>query len=584
MPNSVRILVSAKDEASAAFDRVQRKADALGKTDFGKGVMQGLGIAAFGGVQTAALGALEAVGRYAAGSIDAASDQREAMSLTTQVFEDSTASVKEWAKNKKDAFSATEALNFAAQFGTAFKNVGMTLDDTTAKAEEMTTLAGDLGSAFNKSSAEAATALRSGLLGESEPLRAFGIFLDEAKVKAKAAAMGMEPLNGALSDGQKVAARYALIMEQTADSQGMFGRDVDSLADKSKRLESNLADLQAGIGEGLVPALADATQGALDLMDAFDTGSDTPAADRISAVTDALDALNPWTWSTAAGFDAMGSAVSNFTDEQLAAAADGAEAWDTGSERIGAAFGSMADDAKSSSSTTTGALDKVKRKAVDVAKTLGELGQEAADSYFDPMIAEAELATVKLDLQEAIRVRDSKDSTAEQVADAKLRILELRKRSTELQVELIGYGKMNKAEQEKFLANLRAKWKKATGDAKLDIAALIAKIEDIPSNVTVNINAKTHFTGTGNDSGRAAGGPTSPYQSYAYQENGPEILTMGSGSGRVFPSVGGAPAAASTAAPTLNLTVVNQGVLTPGAARALADQLGPYLNRWGQAR
>lgn len=256
--NRIRVQagVEGVPQAAGELNKFRAAFDKVASSKGGQAILGGVGLGAGIGAFNVLEGAISKVVDIGSEAVQKASDLRESMAITEQVFDANTDAVEEWAKASDDAFSQSEAMSFAAQFGTAFKNVGLALDDTTAKAEAMTTLAGDLGSAFNRGSDEAANALRSGLLGESEPLRAFGVFLDEAKVKAKAAAMGMKPLNGALSDGQKVAARYALIMEQTADSQGMFGRDTDSLADASKRLNSNITDLETMLATKAIPTLA----------------------------------------------------------------------------------------------------------------------------------------------------------------------------------------------------------------------------------------------------------------------------------------------------------------------------------------
>ena len=227
-----------------------------------KGIGQGVGIAAFANISNVASTVASSVVDFAKDSINAASNLNEAITLSDQVFEDNGKAVQDWAATAARSFgeSQREALNYASNFGTAFKNVGYSLDDATKSAEDMTRLAADLGSAFNKSSDEAANALRSGLLGESEPLRKFGVFLDEAKVKAKALAMGMTPVNGAFTDGQKVMARYQLILEQTGDSQGMFGRDANSLEDSQKTLNAQMENLQATLGKQLLPVMVKFTQ------------------------------------------------------------------------------------------------------------------------------------------------------------------------------------------------------------------------------------------------------------------------------------------------------------------------------------
>ena len=262
MGNEVRIRATVKDDASKPIGGIHDAFKRLQK-DGAKGLGVGIGAAATVKAFDLMGSAVRGVGDAVGGSIKAASDLRESVSLTGQVFEQNSGKMEKWAAGASQAFgqSKREALAFASNFGTALKNVGFSLDETADKSQTLTRLAADLGSAFNASSEEAATALRSGLLGESEPLRRFGVFLDETKVKAKAAAMGMVPLNGALSDGQKVAARYAIIMEQTADSQGMFGRDTDSLADAQKRAETAMENAAAALGTKLLPLATLAAKG-----------------------------------------------------------------------------------------------------------------------------------------------------------------------------------------------------------------------------------------------------------------------------------------------------------------------------------
>ncbi|MDG6746336.1 SDR family NAD(P)-dependent oxidoreductase, partial [Staphylococcus aureus] len=67
---------------------------------------------------------------------------------------------------------------------------------------------------------EAIGKIRSGLSGESEPLRDFGVFLTEAAVKAKALELGMIKVGEELTEQGKIMARAILIQEGLADANG----------------------------------------------------------------------------------------------------------------------------------------------------------------------------------------------------------------------------------------------------------------------------------------------------------------------------------------------------------------------------
>ena len=103
MANVVRILITAKDEVSGEIDKIRDKAVLLSKTDIGKGMMQGAGIAAFGMIKGAALGTLGAVKDFATGSIDAAIEEEASIrKLTTSL----KANVAGWNGNT-DAIEST---------------------------------------------------------------------------------------------------------------------------------------------------------------------------------------------------------------------------------------------------------------------------------------------------------------------------------------------------------------------------------------------------------------------------------------------------------------------------------------------
>ena len=118
---------------------------------------------------------------------------------------------------------------------------------------------------------EALQKLQAGLNGEAEPLRAFGIFLDEASTKAKGMELGLANANGELSNGDKVLARYQLILESTKDAQGDFAKTSDSLANKQRQLAAEAENTKAALGASLTPTLAAAEGGVLKLLNATDS-------------------------------------------------------------------------------------------------------------------------------------------------------------------------------------------------------------------------------------------------------------------------------------------------------------------------
>src|SRR3990167_2979634 len=133
----------------------------------------------------------------------------------------------------------------------------------------MVTLAGDLASFNNASPEDVLLALRSGLSGESEPMRRFGVALSETAVKAKAMEMGIEGVDGVLTEAQKVQARYAIIMAQTSMAQGDFARTSDGMANKERILAAKMDDLKTKFGQVLLPIKMLVADGVIKLIDAL---------------------------------------------------------------------------------------------------------------------------------------------------------------------------------------------------------------------------------------------------------------------------------------------------------------------------
>ena len=116
-----------------------------------------------------------------------------------------------------------------------------------------TKLSSDLASFYNTSADEAITAIGAALRGESEPIRKYGVLLDDATLKAKAMEMGLYDGKGALDVQAKSLAAYQVILDQTKDAQGDFSRTSDGLAAQQKILTAQLENLKTTMGTNLLP-------------------------------------------------------------------------------------------------------------------------------------------------------------------------------------------------------------------------------------------------------------------------------------------------------------------------------------------
>ena len=195
-------------------------------------------------------------------SIKAASDMNETLSKSNVVFGDSAKAVQQFTSSAATNLGMTQqaALEAAGTFGNLFVSMGMGQAPAADMSTDLLQLAADLASFNNLDPTEVLEKLRSGLVGETEPLRSLGVNISETAMKAQALAMGLGDANGNLTEAEKVTARYALIMQQTTTAQGDFARTSDGLANSSRILKAELGDAAATLGAQLLPIVTQVVQ------------------------------------------------------------------------------------------------------------------------------------------------------------------------------------------------------------------------------------------------------------------------------------------------------------------------------------
>ncbi|MFN3552948.1 MAG: hypothetical protein ACK4UL_07540 [Novosphingobium meiothermophilum] len=199
----------------------------------------------------------------------AAMDAEELKSAFHVTFGANGAMMEAWAQRTGDAIGRTnvELMQAANTFGIFFNQADPAR--SAAMSQQFAMLAQDLASFYNVDPGTALQKLRSGLTGESEPLRDFGVFMTEAAVKAQALKMGLVPLNGELTEQQKIMARAGLIMAQTANAQGDLARTSGSTSNQLRAGQSAWSNLLLVIGQELIPALTPAIQTFTSLIRQF---------------------------------------------------------------------------------------------------------------------------------------------------------------------------------------------------------------------------------------------------------------------------------------------------------------------------
>lgn len=149
----------------------------------------------------------------------------------------------------------TKAMTYMATIQSLGTSFGLTSDKAYILSKNLTQLAYDEGSYWNKDVAETFTAMSSAISGEIEPIRRLGIDLSQARLQQELLALGFNKQVSSLSQADKAVLRYIAIMKQTANVQGNLAQTIQSPANQIKILKAQLDMLAKSVGSLLYPAL-----------------------------------------------------------------------------------------------------------------------------------------------------------------------------------------------------------------------------------------------------------------------------------------------------------------------------------------
>ena len=189
-------------------------------------------------------------------AVKAASDLGETVSKVNVLFGETAKDIEKFADGAASSLGQTkqQALDAAATFATFGKSAGLSGKDLANFSTDFVKLSSDLASFNNTSPEQAINAIGSALRGEAEPLRQYGVLLDDASLRQAALELGIiSTTKNALTPQQKVLAAQALIYQQTSAAQGDFERTSDGLANKTRILTAQLENAKTTIGQALLP-------------------------------------------------------------------------------------------------------------------------------------------------------------------------------------------------------------------------------------------------------------------------------------------------------------------------------------------
>lgn len=236
--------------------------------------------------------------------IDYASDLAEVQNVVDVTFGSSSSAIDSWSKECLSAYGMNEvsAKRYAGTIGAMMKSSGLAGDAIVGMSQDMVGLAGDMASFYNLDLETAFEKIRSGISGETEPLKQLGINMSVANLEAYALSQGIEKSYNEMTQAEQVMLRYNYLMSTTADAQGDFARTQDSWANQTRLLSESWLEFTGILAEQLLPALTTIVTWFNTLIEFLTANADTVSAVLVGIATAAGILTVAWAVQAAAAW------------------------------------------------------------------------------------------------------------------------------------------------------------------------------------------------------------------------------------------------------------------------------------------
>lgn len=202
-------------------------------------------------------------------AIQAASDLQEVQNVVDTTFGSNASKIEKWAKTAGTQFGLTEtqAKKFTSTLGAMMKSAGMSGDEIVDMSTDLAGLAADMASFYNLDFETAFQKIRSGISGETEPLKQLGVNMSVANLEAFALQKGLTKTFASMSQGEQTMLRYQYLMQATADAQGDFAKTSDSFANAQRRVETAVETIKTTLGSAFLGIVGNATSALANFLE-----------------------------------------------------------------------------------------------------------------------------------------------------------------------------------------------------------------------------------------------------------------------------------------------------------------------------
>lgn len=251
-------IISSVDNTARAFVRMGNSAGGLvgSGTFFSQLGTFATGIGILAGAATAAGGAFVALAQKA-------SSLNESTNATAVTLGDSNTKFRQLIGNTQELGISQNKLNQSlTPLVPILKSAGLEGDQLAQELDKLVRRGVDLSSIFNEDVGQSLQSVTAAIRGEIEPARRLGISFNAAEVEAKALQLGLEAVDGELSESAKQFTRLQLVLEKSSFAEGDFANTSEELANSQRILGSIIDDTVSKISAAFLPA-AKAIIGAL---------------------------------------------------------------------------------------------------------------------------------------------------------------------------------------------------------------------------------------------------------------------------------------------------------------------------------
>jgi hypothetical protein len=201
---------------------------------------------------------------FAKDAIKSASNLAETMNKTEVVFGENAAAITRWSKTSATAMglSQQEALEAASSFQTLFTQVGIGAADAEKMSTGIVQISSDLASFHNVAggAAHVTDLISAAMRGEYDSLQKLIPTINYTAVSQKAMAMTGKTNAKELTNAEKAAATYALVLEGAGPAAGDFARTSGGMANQQRIAAAQFENTKAALGQALLPTLTKVMQ------------------------------------------------------------------------------------------------------------------------------------------------------------------------------------------------------------------------------------------------------------------------------------------------------------------------------------